>query len=251
MHDHTQRASRPDLSRALVAAAIPCETEMDGTRCCVDPWVCCMAHCTTLQSGVLNGGLHNRRCRCKPPLIMGSLVRGCRLFYAEIVPLLYGNKTFIFSDTDFFRQFCDELVTNKQFIPSPISFVQDVRFAWNFLVPGNIVSAMLTGLAILAEKAGSLKILEVPLSFVLDDHTRPMLLSKESLRRLGSFRGLEKFDLPLEKPGAPFKESVPKRKAVIEEVLRELVYQPQGSGAMTGLQFDKHFRSRYSALMVN
>jgi hypothetical protein len=75
-------------------------------------------------------------------------------------------------------------------------------------------------------------------------------LLKKVLRILGSFRGLETFKLFL-----PLSQRVghlldEKETSVAQTILRELVYLPEGSRAMTVWQFDNHFKTRYQALMA-
>ena len=195
-------------------------------------------------------------------LAIGGLFRACRLLYAESVSLLYTNTAFVFINPYTFNELCKAITTNQQFTTSPLRFVRDVRIRINpFSLqhhPGQI-GDLYSGLTLLIEQAVTLKRfdLTVPTCGVntlvasadlWSRETKRLL--KEILRILGSFRELETFNLFL-----PLSQRVGHLLGendgfVAEEILRELVYLPKGSRAMTVRQFDNHFETRYQALMA-
>jgi hypothetical protein len=119
--------------------------------------------------------------------------------------------------------------------------------------------AKYSGLTLLTEQAVTLKRFDLTFQMrrvnelvaqadLWDGETNRLL--KETLRILGSFRGLETFNLflPLsQRVGHLLGEN---EESVAQEILRELVYLPKGSRTMTIRQFDNHFEARYQALMA-
>jgi hypothetical protein len=110
----------------------------------------------------------------------------------------------------------------------------------------------------LTEQAVNLKRFELAVRHAnIDNGTRASIwcgerksLLKKTLRILGSFRGLESFDLYLMFSLHVRSLLNGKEVSVIARILRELVSQPKGSGAMTARQFHNHFKTRYLALMA-
>jgi hypothetical protein len=143
-------------------------------------------------------------CGCKP-LAIGGLVRACCLLYVELVPLLYANTSFAFDCTHNFNVFCKATSLNRQFAPPPLMFIRDIRIS----VPGpnpQDIRDINAGLTLLTEQAVNLKRFEVAVKHSGMDlrDTRADIwcgerrhLLEETLRNLGSFRGLESFDLYL------------------------------------------------------
>jgi hypothetical protein len=204
---------------------------------------------------------HRLGCSC-PKLAIGGLFRACRLLYAESVSLLYTNTSFIFAWPYDFNEFCKAITINQQFTTSPLRFVRDVRICIPLRSLRHYlehIRALYSGLTLLTEQAVTLKIFD--LTFQMRGVNEPVAqadlwdgetnrLLKETLRILGSFRGLETFNLflPLsQRVGHLLGEN---EESVAQEILRELVYLPKGSRAMTIWQFDDHFEARYQALMA-
>jgi len=137
-------------------------------------------------------------------------------------------------------------------------FIRDIRIS----VPGpdsQYIRDANAGLTLLTEQAVNLKIFElaVQLSCINGQDTQADIwcgergrLLRKTLRILGSFRGLESFDLylMLSVPWGNLLDG--KESSVIARILRELVSQPKGSGTMTARQFHNHFKTRYQALMA-
>jgi hypothetical protein len=189
-------------------------------------------------------------------LAIGGLVRACRLLYVESVPLLYTNTTFAFSCTHCLNAFCKAISVNRQHAPPPLMFVRDIRVCASCWDLQDARDANV-GLTLLTEQAVNLKGFELA---VQDVHMRNQDyrahiwcggradLLIETLRILGRFRGLESFDLYLTL-SAFFGHVLSNNKmSRIAKILRELVFQPKGSGAMTARKFHNHFKIRYQAL---
>ena len=197
------------------------------------------------------------RCRYQP-LAIGCLVRACRLLYVESVPLLYTNTSFVIDYIHNFNVFCKAISVNQQFAPPPLMFVRDIRIS--VTSPElRYIRDINAGLTLLTEQAVNLKRFELAVRESRVDgrdtradiwygERRPLL--KETLRILGSFRGLEHFDLyfMLSTDGRRVRNR--DEMLVIPDIFRELVSQPKGSGTMTARQFHNHFKIRYQALMA-
>jgi hypothetical protein len=207
------------------------------------------------------GKCHRSSCSCPKPAI-GGLFRACRLLYAESVSLLYTNTSFVFNDPYIFDELCKAITTNQQFTTSPLRFVRDMRICTSLFsfrpYPGHI-RKLYSGLTLLTEQAVALKRFDLKIRTPCD--SRPVAqadlwsretkhLLKETLRILGSFRGLEIFNLflPLSQRVGHFLGE--NDGFIAQKILRELVYLPEGSRAMTVRQFDNHFKTRYQALMA-
>jgi hypothetical protein len=172
------------------------------------------------------------------------------LAYAESVSLLYTNTSFVFNNPYTFNELCKAITTNQQFITSPLRFVRDMRICISLQHYPRHIRNLYSGLTLLTEQAVTLKRFDVAVQtrcvnkpvaqadLWIRDTNR---LLKETLRILGSFRGLETFNLFL-----PLSQHVGHLLGendgfVAQEILRELVYLPKGSRAMTVRQFDNHF----------
>jgi hypothetical protein len=204
---------------------------------------------------------HRFSCSC-PLLAIGGLFRACRLLYAESVSLLYSNTSFIFNHPYNFDELCKAITTNQQFTTSPLRFVRDVRIYIPLFslqhYPENIRD-LYSGLKLLTEQAVTLKRFDLIVEMrrmnepvaqadLWSRETNRVL--KETSRILGDFRGLETFNLflPLsQRVGHLLGEN---EGSIAQEILRELVYLPKGSRAMTVRQFDNHFEARYQALLA-
>ena len=192
-------------------------------------------------------------CRYQP-LAIGGLVRTCRLLYVESVSLLYTNMPFHFECTHSFNVFCNAISTNQQFTSPRLMFIRDIRIS----VPCLDIQCIRdtnAGLILLTEQAVRLKRFKLQVQQrCIDGDTRADIwygerrrLLKKTLRILGSFRGLESFalDMKLSRNGRP---ALSGKK--ISGILRELVFQPKGSGIMTARQFHNHFKIGYQASMA-
>ena len=194
-------------------------------------------------------------CVCQPLDILG-LSLTCRLLYAETIPLLYGSRGFLFSRRDEFLHFCEGLHANRPFTVSPLSHLKHIQlyFPWPFRTEKAEVKEMEAAMTLLADQAVSLKRFGVNVSRrgtsgkLRSGHK---LLYRNSLWVLGRFRGLEGFDLPF--AHEPFYSSPEalKGRSVLEQCLRSLVYQPQGSKRLSKTQFGKQFEKMYQALMAD
>lgn len=226
--------------------------------------------CKDILYGVrpLNGMpcFYSRRCHgfdilytpCRyQPLAIGGLVRTCRLLYVESVSLLYTNMPFHFECTHSFNVFCNTISANQQFTSPPLMFIRDIRISVPCL-DFQCIRDTNAGLILLTEQAVSLKRfkLQVQRSHIGGDiraaiwcEERRRLL-KKILRILGSFRGLESFDLDMKLSRNDRPALSNKKISVITGILRELVFQPKGSGIMTARQFHNHFKIGYQASMA-
>lgn len=201
-------------------------------------------------------GILQDRCYYQP-LAIGGLVRACRLLYVESVSLLYTNPSFAFNDAHSFNVFCKAISLNRQFAPPPLMFIRDIQI--NVLGPyRDCIRDTNAGLTLLIEQAVNLKRFELAVRpSNIDAGTRASIwcgdrrhLLKKTLRILGSFRGLESFDLYLTFSLHARHLLDGNKMSVAARILRELVSQPKGSGIMTARQFHNHFKTRYQALMA-
>jgi hypothetical protein len=199
--------------------------------------------------------------RSCPKLAIGGLFRACRLLYAESVSLLYSNTSFVFRRPHYFNELCKAVTINQQFTISPLRFVRDMRIS---VPPVSLrhypeqIRNLYSGLTLLTEQAVTLKRFDlIQKHFVGEPVAQADLWSRETtrllkeiLRILGGFRGLERFNLVL--PLFQHVGHLPGENEgfVAQEILRELVYLPKGSRAMTVRQFDNHFEARHQALVA-
>jgi hypothetical protein len=195
-------------------------------------------------------------CRCQS-LAIQTPVRACRLLYVESVSLLYANTSFAFHCARTFNVFCKAMSLNRQLAPPPLMFIRDIRIC--VLGPyRQLIRDTNAGLTLLTEQAVNLKRFELAaqhtnvyrgtrVSIWCGERRRQL---KKTLRILGSFRGLESFNLCLMVPLLVKHLLDDNEVSVIAKILRELVSQPKGSGAMTARQFHNHFKTRYLALMA-
>jgi hypothetical protein len=191
------------------------------------------------------------------PVAIGGLVRACRLLYFESVSLLYTNTSFNFG-IHLFNAFCEAISVNQQFTPAPLMFMRDIRIVVDCPGLQDIRDAN-AGLTLLVEQAANLRRFELKVreSRMSWEDTREGIWSgerrcllKETLRILGSFRGLEFFKLGL-MFSYDFGHILSDNEVdVVTSILRELVFQPKGSGAMTARQFHNDFKIRYLASMA-
>ena len=195
-------------------------------------------------------------CRWQP-LAIGASIRACRLLYIESVSLLYTNTFFAFNSAHSFNVFCKAISLNRQFAPPPLMFIRDIRICV-FGPYRQCIRDTNAGLILLTEQAVNLKRFELAVRYGnIGYDTRASIwcgerkrLLKKTLRILGSFRGLESFNLWL-MPSVHVRSLLNGNEvSVIARILRELVSQPKGSGAMTARQFHNHFKTRYLALMA-
>jgi hypothetical protein len=249
----THGLQTPVGGRLLKLMGLPCELKLGVEYC--EPW---------LGSGPCFSA---KRCHsvgtiylpcCCTPFSIGGLVRACRLLYAESASLLYTNTSFAFDCAHSFNVFCKAISLNQQFTPPPLMFIRDIRISVPEPHLQHIRHAN-AGLTLLAKKAVNLKRLELAVqqSRMYGQDTRSDIwyrergrLLEKTLRILGSFRGLESFDLHLLSflcIGHPLSGN---ETPMIARILRELVSQPKGSGTMTTRQFHNHFETRYQALMA-
>jgi hypothetical protein len=165
--------------------------------------------------------------------------------------------SFTFNSTHSFNVFCEAISPDRRFAPPLLTFVRDIRIS----VPGphlRCIREANAGLTLLTERAVNLKRFELAArqssTRVLDTRAdiwcgEARRLLKKTLRILGSFRGLESFDVYL-MMSRGYKHLLNRNETrVITRILRELVSQPKGSGVMTARQFHNHFKARYQALM--
>lgn len=166
-------------------------------------------------------------CECRSLALLG-LSRACRQMYAETVSVLYGQRLFNFQEVAAVERFCNNLLTHQQFTQSPLKFVQDVHFAFVYVERPSHSSINQTTCAALRYLAGEATSLR---SFSMILHSRypckrgaKWPLSRDTLKALGTFRGLQVFEIDL--LGACQAHPRMKEHAVMVDALRELVYQP-------------------------
>jgi hypothetical protein len=209
------------------------------------------------RSPELRGFRWNQLPSCYEPVANGCFVRACRLLFFESVSLLYTNTSFNFG-IHLFNAFCEPISVNQQFTPLRLMFIRDIRIVVDCPGLQDIRDAN-AGLTVLVEQAAYLRRFELVLreSRASWEDTREGIWSgerrcllKETLRILGRFRGLEFFKLGL-LFSYNFGHILSDNEVdVITSILRELVFQPRGSGAMAAQEFHDDFTVRYQRLML-
>lgn len=236
---------KPALGSSPILVRLPCLADLNDMHCFN------AMRCHSANYCFWNGMDTVRSCFCRRPTI-GGLLRACRLLYAESISVLYARTSFVIETTQLFGGIYKSTPLNQQFTTSPLRFVQDIQIRITYHYPYNRKD-MYAGLTMLAEQAVSLKKLKLAVKLTQNDWPKSRAdswrgenkyLVKKSLRIIGSLRGLEIFNLSFE----CFLSE--KEVSVIEKILRELVSQPKGSRTMTTRQFNRHFRTRYRALMA-